>query len=526
MTAQHDAIVIGGGHNGLTCAAYLARAGKRVVVVEAADQVGGAARTATITDGFKVSGCAHILHLLHPKVAGDLDLARHGLSYSMSDMPTIALAADGRHLTLSNDTAATADALKAHSAADAAAYPTLHGSLSRFAAALQPFLAKVPPRLGTANWSDRLTLIKLGWAIRRLGREDMREFLRVVGMNVADLLEDELESNLLKGAIAFDAVLGTHLGPRSPNSMLTYLYRLAGEGSATNGALRHPKGGMGGFAQALAAAARDAGAEIRTGDPVARILVAHDRAAGVALASGETLAARCVVSNADPRTTFLDLLGPAHLDTGFVRRVSNIRTRGNAAKLHLALDALPAFTGLEAAQLGGRLLIAPSVDYVENAFNHAKYGEFSEEPAIEITLPSVHDASLAPEGKHVLSAIVQYAPYALKAGWDQARDAFADTAVKTIAAYAPGLEDLIVERQVITPLDLERDYGMTGGHWHHGELAIDQMFMLRPVPGAAQYTTPLSGLYLCGAGAHPGGGVMGVAGMNAAQQVIATEVTQ
>ena len=363
--------------------------------------------------------------------------------------------------------------------------------------------------------------MKLAWRVRRLGRDEMREFLRIIGMNVADLLEETFESELLRGAYAFDSVLGARLGPRSPNSVLTLLYRLAGATAGVPGALGHAEGGMGAVTRALAGAASRA--DIRTGAAVVRIVVEDDRAVGVELVSGERLFGRCVVSGADPRTTFLDLVGPEHLDTGFLRRVRGIRMRGAAAKLHLALDGLPAFNGVDAADLGARLLIAPGVDHVERAFDDCKYGDYSAEPAIEITIPSVHDTTLAPEGMHVLSAIVQFAPYDLKAGWDAARDAFADRAVEVMARHAPELPRRIVARQVITPLDLERDFRMTGGHWHHGELAPDQMLMLRPVPGCAQYRTPLPGLYLCGAGAHPGGGVMGAAGYNAARQVIENE---
>lgn len=521
-----DAIIIGGGHNGLVCAAYLGKAGKRCLVLEAADQVGGAARNSEIAPGFTVSACAHILHLLHPRVIADLDLARHGLVLAASDLPTVALAQDGPPLVLSSDAETTAEALRAHSAADAARYPDFSRQLARFAGALQPFLGKTPPRLAKDGWRNRLDLLSLGWQVRKLGRDDMREFLRVVAMNVFDLVEDEFESNLLKGALGFDAVLGTHLGPRSPNSVLTLLYRLAGEVEGRRGALALPRGGMGAVTQALRSAAETAGAEVRTGAPVQRIVVEGDRAKGVVLETGETIASACVVSNADPKRTFLDLLGAEHLDTGFVRRVGNIRMRGNAAKINLALDGLPDFPGLDINQQGGRLLIAPSLDYVEQAFNPAKYGEYSDEPTIEITLPSLTDPSLAPNGKHVLSAVAQYAPYRLKEGWDTARDSFADKVVARIADHAPDLPGKILARQVLTPLDLERDFRMTGGHWHHGELAIDQMFLLRPLPGATQYKTPLPGLYLCGAGAHPGGGVMGAAGMNAARQVLALETRE
>jgi len=522
MSAAFDVIVVGAGHNGLTCAAYLAKAGRRVLVLEAAAALGGAATNTEIAPGFTVSACAHLLHSLHPKVIADLDLTRHGLSLSASDMPTVALDTNGNHVILRRDQ--ITESLRAHSADDAAAMPAFYQRFVSYAATLQPFLTAVPPRLGGGR-QDRLTLIKLGWAIRKLGRKEMREFLRVIGMNVADILEETFESDLVKGALALDGVLGTSFGPRSPGSVFTLLYRLAGEAGGVRGALAHPRGGMGAVAQALAAAARAGGAEVRNDAPVARILVEGDRAMGVELQSGERFAAHVVVSNADPRVTFLSLLGPEYLDTGFVRRISNLRQRGLAAKLNLALNGLPSFAGLQEVELGGRLVIAPGIDYLERAFNHSKYGEYSERPAIEITIPSIHDRSLAPKGKHVLSAVIQYAPYDLKQGWDHAREAFADRVIATIAAYAPDLTEGILARQIITPLDLERDYGMTGGHWHHGDLALDQLSMLRPVPGAAQYATPLPGLYLCGAGAHPGGGVMGAAGRNAAHQVMAMEGT-
>ena len=518
---SYDAIVIGAGHNGLTAAAYLAKAGLKVVVLERSPYIGGAAVSREIYPGFTYSNCSYVSNLMRPEIMRDLDLTRHGLSLSASDMPTVALDTIGGHVVLRRDQ--ITDSLRAHSAADAAALPAFHRRFLSFAATLQPFLTTVPPRLSGGGRHDRLTLIKLGWAIRKLGRKEMREFLRVIGMNVADILEETFESDLVKGALALDDVLGTSFGPRSPGSVFTLLYRVAGEAGGVRGALAHPRGGMGAVTRALAAAARASGAEISCGAPVARILVEGDRAVGVELQSGERFAARAVVSNADPRVTFLSLLGPEHLDTGFVRQVSNLRQRGLAAKLNLALDGLPSFSGLQEAELGGRLVIAPGIDYLERAFNHSKYDEYSEHPAVEITIPSIHDRSLAPEGKHVLSAVVQYAPYGLKQGWDEAREAFADRVIEMIAAYAPDLPGRILACQIITPLDLEREYGMTGGHWHHGDLALDQLLMLRPVPGVAQYATPLPGLYLCGAGAHPGGGVMGAAGRNAAHQVMSME---
>lgn len=520
MTSRHayDVIVIGAGHNGLVCAAYLAKAGRRVLVAEAGDQVGGAARNVEIARGYIAPACAHILHLLHPKVRRDLKLESHGLRLAARGLPTVALDTEGRHLTLSGPTV-SGDL----PASDGAGYVALRERLLKFAGTLHPMLGRVPPRLGSRDWRDRLALARLGLSLRLLGQPDLREFLRVVNMNVADLLDDTLSDPLLKGALAFDAVLGSNFGPRSPGSVLTWLYRLAGEARGGGDGLALPAGGMGAVTEALLAAARGFGAEVATGTPVRRIVVERDRAAGVELKSGDVLTARGVASSADPQTTFLELAGPKHLDTGFLRRVRGIRAKGLAAKVNLALDGLPSFAGLDREALAGRLVVAPGIDYLERAFDHGKYGEFSAEPAIEITIPTLHDKSLAPDGGHVLSAVVQYAPHDLKSGWEPQREAFADLVVRTIARYAPDLPNRVLARHTLTPTDIARDFGMTGGHWHHGDLAVDQMLMLRPVPGWATYVTPLPGLYLCGAGAHPGGGVTGAPGMNAARRILATE---
>ena len=506
---RHDCIVVGGGHNGLVCASLLARAGRSVLVLEANSRLGGAAATREFAPGFRVSAGAHLLHALPAELMSELKLESHGLQWAASALPTTALLAGAPPLAIGEP-----------NGPDAAAYATYAARMRRFAAALAPVLDATAPRLGTKDWSDRLALLRLGWQIRRLGRTDMRELLRIGGMNVYDLLEEHFQSAALKGALAFDAVLGTNFGPRSPGSVLTLLHRLAGESAAGTAGLASPKGGMGALADALANAARAAGAAIRLDAPVARILVETDRACGVELASGERLAARAVVSNADPKTTLLKLLGAQHLDAGFVRRLTHFRSRGLTAKLHLALGDAPQFTGVTAARLAGRLLIAPSMEFIEAAFNHSKYGEFSARPILEIHVPSLRDPSLAPAGKHVLSAIVQYAPYDLKVGWDAARPRFIELLTDTLGEHAPGLGNQILSAELLAPPDLEREFHMSGGHWHHGELAFDQFLMVRPVPGAAQHRTPLDGLYLCGAGCHPGGGVMGWAGRNAALQIL------
>ena len=348
----------------------------------------------------------------------------------------------------------------------------------------------------------------------------MREFLRLILINVADVLDDELKDECLKGVVAFDATLGTHLGPRSPNSLLLLYNRLAGAANGVQAGLALPRGGMSAVADAMAKAAKALGVETRTNARIESIIVEKDRAVGVKLAGGEEIKASLVVSAINPKTTFFDLLGTRHLDTGFVRRMSAIRMRGNAAKLHLALNAAPDFKG---ADLKSRLVIAPSVRAVEDAFNPAKYGAFSTDPVMEIVVPSAFDTSLAPSGQHVLSAIVQYAPYTLKGGWASGRTAFEERIMSVLEQHAPGIGKLVTASELLTPEDLEKQYGFIGGNWHHGELAVEQMLFLRPAIGAAQYDTPMRGLYLASAGSHPGGGISGAAGWNAAERILSVE---
>ena len=508
MTDRYDAIVIGAGHNGLVCSALLAKAGKKVLVLEANDRVGGAAITREFADGYSVSACAHLLYQLQPKVRKEL-----GLSSKLAGdaMQSIALSQDGQHVRYSGgEVSGVAEG-------DVSSYREFHRQMTRFADLLNTYLNTTPPRLGTSEFRDLATLARLGFDLRRLGRDEMRTFLRLIGINIHDEVTERFDSSLLRGALSFDAVLGTHLGPRSPNTIMTYLYRLA----AGHGRLSVPQGGMGSLAEELAQAARTAGATVRTNMPVKRIVVENGRAAGVETAGGERFESLTIVSNADPKRTIMELVGTRHVETGFTRRINNIRMRGNAAKLHLALDGLPRIDGLAKNEFGDRLVIAPDEHYVERAFNPAKYGECSAEPVIEMTFPSFRDQALAPTGKHVMSCVVQYAPYALKDGWAvEAREAFTKTCIETIGRYAPDLESRITASELLTPADLEREFHMTGGHWHHGELALDQFMFVRPVCGAAQYRMPLDGLYLCGAGAHPGGGVSGAAGRNAARFIL------
>lgn len=513
-----DAIIIGGGHNGLVTAATLAKAGRKVLVLEAAGEVGGTARTEEFAPGFRVSSIAHVLNRLHPDVVKTLELEKHGLEMARGDfVPSVALSKDGPPLILHG---AYGEVLTGGSPSEQSAWKELRAQLLRYAGILKPFLARRPPDLGGMSLLETAALGQSALALKKLGKEDMRDFLRVLLMNVADLLDEQLEDDRLKGLLAFDATLGSHLGPRSPTSLLGLYYRLAGEIGAA-GAQMVPKGGMGAVVSAICAAAERAGVTIRTGTPVAKIIIENGRAVGITLDNGEELRARTIVSAINPATTFIDLVGPREIDTGFVRKVNNIRMKGDAAKLNLALDRPPQFTGVDAVSHKGRLVIAPSPDHVERAFNPSKYGEFSAEPVMEITLPGLADPTLAPSGACVLSAVVQYAPYALKEGWDAGKPKFLAAIMAQLEAHAPGIGKSVVHAELLTPADIETRYRMPGGHWHHGELQADQMLMSRPVSGWSGYDTPIDGLFLAGAGSHPGGGVSGAPGLNAARRIIA-----
>ncbi len=491
-----------------------------MLVLEAASEIGGAARTEEFAPGFRVSSVAHVLNRLHPEVIKSLELEKHGLEISSADhLPSISLSAKDGPLTL---TGAYGEGLVGASQSEQAAWQELRAQLFRYAGILKPFLSRRPPDLARHVTGPRpLRSASRRLALKKLGKEDMRDFLRVILMNVADLLDEQLTDDRLKGLLAFDAVLGAHLGPRSPTSLLGLYYRLAGEIGGASGAQMVPKGGMGEIIAAIAASAAKAGVIVRTEAAVNKILVENGRATGLVLENGEEFQARTIVSAIDPSTTFLDLVGPRELDTGFVRKVKNIRNHGDAAKLHLALDRPPEFLGVDAAGHRGRLVIAPSTDHVERAFNPSKYGEFSPEPVLEITLPSLADPSLAPDGACVLSAVVQYAPYKLREGWERGKPKFFKAIMSLLEQYAPGIGKITRHVQLLTPADIEERYRMPGGHWHHGELQADQMLMSRPVFGAEGYSTPIDGLFLCGAGSHPGGGVSGAPGLNAARRILA-----
>ncbi|MEP4485144.1 MAG: NAD(P)/FAD-dependent oxidoreductase [Halioglobus sp.] len=515
---SYDVIVIGAGHNGLVCAIKMAQAGLKVHVVEASETAGGAANNREFAPGFTVPGCAQWMTQMPPELIRELKLEQHGLEFVGSNLPTVGLSLDGNALIIDGESVSGADV----SESDQQALKDFRRLTGKFNRLLYKAFSHRPPRLIEADFSDRWQLLQLGLRMRLMGKDDMNELLRLGLNNIYDLLNEWFEHPGLRGALSLDAVLGTHLGPRSPNTVFTYLQRRLAEAWGEGGVYQ-VKGGMGSFGDALAAAANAAGVSIQYGNAVSQIAMTQDRVSGVTLSDGQGLTSRYVVSNADPVTTFSTLLGYQNVETDTARRVSQIRCKSGAAKLHLALDGLPDFTGLSLDDLGHRLVVAPDMDYVERAFNSVKYDEYSPRPMMDISIPTVRDPDLAPAGKHVLSAIVQHAPFNLEGGWAAHKDQVISDWVECIAQYAPGLREQILSAELLTPEDLQDQYHMTGGHWDHGEISFDQVLMMRPFPAAAQYGTPVAGLFLCGAGSHPGGGLMGLAGSNAARQVNETE---
>jgi len=519
-------VIIGAGHNGLVAACYLAKAGLAPLVIERREVVGGAAVTEEFHPGFRCSTLAHSAGPLLPQVARELELERHGLTFITPEVRVFAPATEGRSLCIYTDAARTARGLERLSAHDAAKYTEFRESFARIGRVLAPLMWRTPPSVDSPTLGDLWNLGKLGKNFRGLGKRDAYRLLRWGPMAVADLVAEWFETELLRAAVAARGITGAFAGPWSAGTSLGLLVQAAFDGQPLAPA-SFVRGGMGALTQALADAARAAGAEVRTGAGVGRVLVKGGRAAGVVLDGGEEVAARAVVSNADPRTTFLRLVDPTELDPDFLTKIRNYRSTGAAAKVNLALAGLPSFAALKtagadgAAELRGRIHIGPDIDYLERAFDAAKYGDFSHEPYMDITIPTLADPTLAPEGRHVCSVYVQFAPYTLKEGdWASRREEFADAVVKTLSTYAPNVADLILQRQIITPLDLEREYGLAGGHTLHGEMSLDQFYAFRPVIGWAQYRTPLRGLYLCGAGTHPGGGVTGAPGANASREIL------
>ena len=518
---DRDIIIIGAGHNGLITAFYLAKAGLKPLVLERREVAGGACVTEEIHPGFRCSTLANSTGPLSPQIVKDLHLERNGVEFIRPALRVLALNPNGKSLCIYADVERTAESLKRLSARDAQSYPEFVSTFARIGRALSPLLRMTPPDIDKPAKGDLWDLGKLGLAIRGLGKKDEYRLLRYGPMAVADLAGEWFETELLRASVAARGIFGAFAGPWSAGTSAALLLQAAGDGHAIAPTI-FVKGGLGALSQALAQAATSAGAEIRTSAEVANVRVKDGKATGVVLTSGEEIAARAVISNADPRTTFLKLVDPSELDPSFLLKVRNYRAQGTVAKVNLALSALPQFSNADSAEsLSGRIHLGPDIDYLERAFDAAKYGDFSPQPYMDITIPSLTDQSLAPAGAHVMSIHAQFAPYQLKDGdWNSRREELGDTIVHVLSDYAPKLKPLILAQQVITPLDLERTYGLSGGHIHHGEMSLDQLFAFRPLIGWARNRTPIDGLYLCGAGTHPGGGVTGAPGINASREII------
>lgn len=522
---DYDAIIIGAGHNGLVAAVYLAKAGKRVLLLERRPMVGGIAATEEIFPGFKYSTCAHLAGSFAANIIADLELQKHGLEILPLNPLLFAPSLEGDALVIPGDSAQAAEAIGRRSQNDAARYRSFCALLKKLSAYLVTLYSLPLPDHAAPGSSSPSELLKAIWKFHRLGKQQGYEFLRILPMSVADLLNEWFENDLLKAALAAGGIHGSFVGPRQQGTSFNLLHHQLGD---SNGAVRTGglvRGGIGNLTAALARAAQRHGAEIRTGVEAARIVTKNGAATAVVLQNGEEIPATILISNADVKRTFLTLVDPTYLDPHFLLQVRNIRSRGTLAKVNLALDSLPKFKGSTAhgapAHLGGIIHIGPTLDYLERASDDAKYGRFSRQPFLEITMPSVADPSLAPAGKHIMSVWMQSAPYHLREGnWNSQRDMLGDTVINLIEDYAPGFKSSILHRQVLTPLDLEETYGLTEGHIYHAEMALDQIFFMRPLPGWARYGTPIENLYLCGSGTHPGGGITGLPGYYAARRIL------
>ena len=521
MPETRDVLIVGAGHNGLVTAFYLAKAGFKPLVLERRPVVGGCAITEEFHPGFRCSKLAHSAPI-RSDIVGDMELARRGVHIYSPEVRVVSLSPDGKPLVLYGDIERSQQGIARFSQNDAASYGEFAKSLARISEVLDLLLAMTPPDLDDPASGNLWELLKAGRKLRGLGEKDLYRLLRWGPMAAADLAAEWFETELLRGTIAAQGIFGAFLGPWSAGSAATYLFRTCADGNPA-GAASYIAEGTGALTSAMGAAATEAGAEIRQSSDVAGIKVENGAAIGVVLASGDELTARAVISNADPKRTLLGLVEPQHLDPGFLQKIQHYRMNGTLAKINLALGGLPKFRGVngDASLLSGRIQVSPEIDYLERAFDASKYGEFSQQPYLEATIPTLWDKSLAPDGKHVMSIYMQYAPYRLRnAEWETQRDALGDTVVRTLAEYAPDLPGMVEACDVITPKDLEQTYGLSGGHIFHGELALDQLFTMRPLLNWAQYRTPIQGLYLCGSGTHPGTGLNGMSGANAAREII------
>src|SRR5215468_8988251 len=521
-SSNYDVVVIGGGHNGLVHAAYLARAGKKVLVCERRHVLGGAAVTEELFPGFKFSVASYVVTLLRPEIIRDLELPRHGMEILPLD-GTFTPLPNGDYLWRVNDHAKTRLEIARHSRVDAEAYDEYGKAMVEMGRFVKPILGMTAPDPTSLALKGLKDLLFLARRFQRLPGQDKYNQLQLMMMSAADFLDQWFETDVLKATMSASGIIGTFLGVRSPGTAYVLLHHYMGE---IDGAFRSwglVRGGTGAISNAIASAAREAGAEIRTEAAISKILVKDGRAVGVVLENGDEIRARIVASSVDPRLTFMKMVGKDHLPGDFVDDIGHYKFRGSSGKVNLALDGLPDFKSLPGVgpHLRGAISISPSVEYMEKAYDDAKYGNFSRRPYIDMVIPSLTDPSVAPPGKHVMSCFVQYAPYHLRQGtWDSRRGEFGDTVINTLAEYAPNIRDIVLHRQVLTPLDIERRFGLSEGNIFQGELSLEQLFFLRPVPGWAQYRTPIKNLYMCGSATHPGGGIMGAPGRLAAMEIL------
>ncbi len=520
-----DIVIIGGGHNGLVTAAYLARAGLSVTVLERRAVLGGASVTEQPWPGYKVSTLSYLCSLLQPRIINDLELHRHGYHLYPKDPSFFSVFPDGRHLFFWQDMNATQKELAKFSKRDSEIYPDFEHQLARLADWVEGLLMTTPPNIVRRKFRDLIGMGKLGLEAIRFRDPEVVHLIKIMTQSIRVYLDERFESDHIKATLATDGVIGTNGGPSTPGTAYIMLHHVMGGATGVRGLWGFARGGMGAISEAIGRSAQAAGAHIRTNADVANVLVREGRAYGVALADGEEIHARAVVSSADPKITFLKLIEPQNLDEDFLSEIRKIRIEGCSLKINLALDALPDFKDYPGRGLGHQhkatIHICPSMDYVDRAWEDASAGRPSDNPMLEITIPTTYDDSLAPPGKHIMCIFAQYAPYTLRdANWDSIKEGFADRCINMLAEYAPNIHQAIIHRQVISPLDLEREYSLTGGNIFHGDMTVDQLFFMRPVAGWAQYRTPVNGLYMCGSGTHPGGGVMAAPGFNAAREIL------
>jgi phytoene dehydrogenase-like protein len=523
-----DVIIIGGGHNGLVCAAYLARAGRRVLVLERRELVGGCAVTEEIWPGYHVSTAAYLTSLLQERVIRDLELERFGYRVDAKDPAFFSPFPDGRHLFMWQDRDKTLQEIAKFSRHDAQVFPAYEDHLERLSQVVESLLLTTPPEFPPQGLGDFIDYLKLAAKMRGLSPKEIVGLVKIFTQSAVEFLDEWFESGEIKVTLATDGVIGANGGPRSPGTAYILLHHVMGSVGGHRGLWGFVRGGMGAVSNAIAASAKSRGVEIRTNASVQHIKIVNGRARGVVLGGekdgGEEIDADLVVSNLTPHSTFLHLIESRDLPSEFLASIRKYRSEGTSCKINLALSGLPNFTALpgsEGPQHRATMHICPSLEYVERAWDDAKYGHPSQSPLLELTVPTMYDPTLAPAGKHIMGIFIQYAPYTLREShWDELREPFAYRVFDLIEEYAPGFRDLIIDKQVLTPLDLERRFGLTGGNIFHGEMSLDQMFVMRPVAGSARYRTPIRGLYLCGSGTHPGGGVMGAPGYNAAHQIL------